>query len=91
VAINLVLMGILAQHYEPRWMGPLWVYLPLAGWCGSALGLLALVQGVVAAHPKWLQVADEFLWACIGMVLGACAMLGAVVLFFEPMSKISSC
>jgi hypothetical protein len=91
VAVALVLFGLFSQHYEPRWIGPLWVYLPLSGWFGSLLGVPAFCLGVTGAQPRWLRAADGLHWACIGMLLGVCAMLGAVVLFFEPLSKISGC
>jgi hypothetical protein len=90
-AVGLVVVGFLVQHYEPHWLEPLWIHLRAAGWFGSLLGLPVFCLGVAGARTKTVDVVGGFLWACLGMLLGLSAMFGAVVLFFEPMSRISGC
>jgi hypothetical protein len=91
LAVALVLAGLFAQHYELRWVGSLCVYVSAAAWFGSLLGVPVFCLGIAGMHPKSLQGTGGFLCACAGVVLGVCALLGAVALFLEPMSHITGC
>jgi hypothetical protein len=91
LAISFVFIGLEAQHNEPRWLGPMWVYLPVAGWVGSILGIPTVFMGAAGIQRSWHPAADGFHWAWIGLLLGVCAILGAVALYLEPLSKINCC
>ena len=87
LAFGLVVIGFLAQHYEPHWLGPFGFYPSVGGWFGSALGFSAFFLGAAATGRGY----EDFYWPHLGMLLGLCAMLGALFLFFDLMRRISSC